>query len=53
MARVYKILGQRNPGSGVLTNVYTVPAGNSAVVSSIVLTNTSGTELAVLLQEWQ
>lgn len=43
MARVYKILGQRNPGSSVLTNVYTVPASNSAVVSSIVLTNTSGT----------
>ena len=43
MARVYKILGQRNPSSSVLTNVYTVPAGNSAVISSIVLTNTSGT----------
>lgn len=42
MARVYKILGQKNPGASVLTNVYTVPAGNSAVVSSIVLTNTSG-----------
>jgi hypothetical protein len=42
MARVYRILGQKNPGSSVLTNVYTVPAANSAVVSSIVLTNTSG-----------
>lgn len=43
MARVYRILGQKNPGSSVLTNVYTVPTANSAVVSSIVLTNTSGT----------
>ena len=43
MARVYRILGQKNPGAATLTNVYTVPAANSAVVSSIVLTNTSGT----------
>ena len=43
MARVYKILGQKNPSSAVLTNVYTVPDSNSAVVSSVVLTNTSGT----------
>jgi hypothetical protein len=42
MARVYRILGQKNPGSTVLTNVYTVPDANSAVVSSVVLTNTSG-----------
>lgn len=43
MARVYRILGQKNPGSSVLTNVYTVPGSTQAVVSSIVLTNTSGT----------
>ena len=43
MARVYRILGQKNPGSSVLTNVYTVPDSTQAVVSSIVLTNTSGT----------
>ena len=42
MARVYRILGQKNPGASVLTYVYTVPAANSAVVSSVVLKNTSG-----------
>jgi len=39
MARAYKILGQNNPGSGVLTTLYTVPAGNSAIISSITIAN--------------
>jgi hypothetical protein len=42
MPRAYRILGQKNPSSAVLTTVYTVPAATDAVVSSIVLTNTSG-----------
>lgn len=39
MARAYKILGQRNPSANVLTNLYTVPAGNSAIISSITIAN--------------
>jgi len=42
MPRAYRILGQKNPSASVLTNVYTVPGATDAVVSSIVLTNTSG-----------
>jgi hypothetical protein len=43
MPRAYRILGQKNPGSSVITNVYTVPPATDAIISSIVLTNTSGT----------
>jgi hypothetical protein len=39
MARAYKILGQSNPGANVLTTLYTVPAGNSAIISSITIAN--------------
>jgi hypothetical protein len=39
MARAYKILGQRNPSANVLSTLYTVPAGNSAIISSIVVAN--------------
>ena len=39
MARAYKILGQRNPTANVLTTLYTVPSGNSAIISSIVIAN--------------
>ena len=39
MPRNYTILGQRNPSANVLTNLYTVPASNSAVISSFVITN--------------
>jgi hypothetical protein len=39
MPRNYTILGQKNPSANVLTNLYTVPAGNSAVISSFVITN--------------
>ena len=39
MARVYKILGQRNPSANVLSTVYTVPSSNSAIISSIVISN--------------
>ena len=39
MARAYKILGQNNPAANVLTTLYTVPAGNSAIISSITIAN--------------
>lgn len=39
MARAYKILGQRNPTANVLTTLYTVPASNSAILSSITIAN--------------
>jgi hypothetical protein len=39
MARAYKILGQRNPSANALSTLYTVPAGNSAIISSIVVAN--------------
>jgi hypothetical protein len=39
MPRNYTILGQRNPSANVLTTLYQVPAGNSAVISSINIAN--------------
>jgi hypothetical protein len=39
MARAYKILGQRNPSANVLSTLYTVPSGNSAIISSITIAN--------------
>ena len=39
MARAYKILGQSNPGANVLTTLYTVPASNSTIISSITIAN--------------
>jgi hypothetical protein len=39
MARAYKILGQMNPAANVLTTLYTVPSGNSAIISSITIAN--------------
>jgi hypothetical protein len=39
MAITYKILGQLNPTANTLSTVYTVPASNSAVISSIVICN--------------
>ena len=39
MARAYKILGQINPAANVLTTLYTVPASNSAIISSITIAN--------------
>jgi hypothetical protein len=39
MARAYKILGQRNPTANVLSTLYTVPSGNSAIISSITVAN--------------
>lgn len=39
MPRNYTILGQRNPSANVLTTLYTVPSGNSAILSSISIAN--------------
>lgn len=41
MAITYKVLGQSAPSANVLTTVYTVPAGNSAVISTIMVCNQS------------
>ena len=39
MPRNYTILGQTNPAANTLTRLYGVPAGNSAVISSINIAN--------------
>jgi hypothetical protein len=39
----YKVLGQVSPSAATLTDVYTVPASTSAVLSSIVVCNRSST----------
>ena len=41
MANAYKILGQVAPVANTLTTLYTVPAGRSAVVSTINICNQS------------
>jgi len=35
----YKVLGQVNPSANTLTTLYTVPAANSAVISTITIAN--------------
>ena len=42
MATVYKVLGQSAPGATTDTNLYTVPANTSAVISTIVVANRAG-----------
>lgn len=39
MPTVYKVLGQSAPSATTNTNVYTVPAATSAVISTIVVAN--------------
>lgn len=41
MTIAYKVLGQSNPGANTWTTVYTVPSGNTAIVSTIAICNTS------------
>lgn len=43
MAVTYKVLGQSNPSATTATDVYTVGAGKSAVVSTINVCNTVNT----------
>ena len=46
MPRNYTILGQINPAANTLTRLYQVPAGNSAVISSINIANLDGSAAA-------
>lgn len=39
MTITYKILGQLNPSANTISTVYTVPASNSAVISTVVICN--------------
>jgi hypothetical protein len=41
MTTVYKVLGQINPTANTSTTVYTVPASNSAVISTVTICNQS------------
>jgi hypothetical protein len=43
VAQTYKVLAQANPVATTPTDVYTVPAATTAVVSSIVVANRAGT----------
>jgi len=42
MPTVYKVLGQSNPSATTNTTLYTVPAGNSSVISTITVCNLLG-----------
>jgi hypothetical protein len=39
VAQVYKVLGQSNPSATTPTDVYTVPAATTAVISTVVVAN--------------
>ena len=49
MTITYKILGQLNPSANTLSTVYTVPASNSAVISTVVICNQSSNSAAFSL----
>ena len=42
MPSTLKILGQSNPAPNTATTLYTVPAANNAVISTITISNLSG-----------
>jgi hypothetical protein len=44
MARTYRILGQVNPAANTMATLYTVPTGNSAIISSITIANLNESE---------
>jgi len=44
MPTVYKVLGQSNPAATTNTDLYTVPASTSTVVSTIVVANLASTD---------
>ena len=46
MPTVYKVLGQSAPSATTDTDLYTVPAATSAVVSTIVVANRSALDVA-------
>jgi hypothetical protein len=41
MATTFKVLGQSLPVANTFTTLYTVPAGNSAIISTLNICNTS------------
>jgi hypothetical protein len=43
MPTTYKVLGQINPSAATDTTLYTVPSGNSAVISTVSICNRSAT----------
>jgi hypothetical protein len=43
MPTIYKVLGQLNPSANTATTLYTVPAGNSTVISTLTICNQIGT----------
>jgi hypothetical protein len=43
MAIAYKILGQAHPATTAETDVYTVPAATQTIVSTLTITNVTGT----------
>jgi hypothetical protein len=44
MATIYKTLGQAAPAATTSTDLYTVPAATSAILSTIVITNRAATD---------
>lgn len=46
MARTTKVLGQLTPVATTLTDVYTVPASTSTVISTISICNTNASKVA-------
>jgi hypothetical protein len=50
MTTVYKVLGQSAPSANTATTLYTVPASNSAVCSSMTICNSSGSNANVSVQ---
>lgn len=47
MASVYKILGQSLPANTSNATLYTVPASTEGIVSTLTLTNVTGTDASV------
>ena len=45
MAIKYKVLGQSLPNANTFTDLYTVPAGNSAVISTLNVCNTTASNV--------
>lgn len=43
----YKVLGQSNPAANTLVDVYTVPASNSAVISTVTICNIDAVDATV------
>jgi hypothetical protein len=43
MTVVYKVLGQVNPSANTVSTLYTVPAANSAIISTVSICNQAAT----------